>query len=112
VAVASGLNNARQLMEEVKNGNKNNYHFIEIMACPGGCLNGGGMPLHNPNVVSFEERSRLRAKAIYKQDENLPIRKSHENPSIIQLYKEFYEKPGSHKAHELLHSDVHERKFI
>lgn len=112
VAVASGLSNARKLMEEIKNGNKNNYHFIEIMACPSGCLNGGGMPLHNPNVISFEERAKLRSKGIYKQDQYAHIRKSHENPSIIQLYKEYFDKPGSHKAHELLHSHIHERKFI
>jgi NADP-reducing hydrogenase subunit HndD len=66
VVAASGLANARKLMEEVKNGNKNNYHFIEIMACPGGCVNGGGMPIHNPNDISFETRAKLRAKAIYK----------------------------------------------
>lgn len=112
VAVVSGLGNARMILEEIKAGNKNNYHFIEIMGCPGGCLNGGGMPIIDPNTISFQERTIARAKGIYKQDRNLPLRKSHENPYIIQLYKEYFEKPGSHKAHEILHSSIPKREFI
>jgi NADP-reducing hydrogenase subunit HndD len=111
VCAASGLANARKVLEDVKSGKKQ-YHFIEIMACPGGCVNGGGMPIHNPNEVSFEERAKIRAKSIYKEDERKTIRKSHENPQIIQLYKEYFEKPGSHKAHEVLHTDYDKRKFI
>jgi NADP-reducing hydrogenase subunit HndD len=111
VCAASGLANARKVLEDVKTGKKE-YHFIEIMACPGGCVNGGGMPIHNPNDVPFEERAKLRAKAIYKEDERKTIRKSHENPQIIQLYKEYFEKPGSHKAHKVLHTSYDKRRFI
>ena len=111
VCAASGLANAKRVLDDVKAG-KRNYHFIEIMACPGGCVNGGGMPLHDPNVISFEQRAMLRAKALYKQEAGLPFRKSHQNPSIIKVYEEFFEKPGSHKAHEVLHTHFKERKFV
>jgi NADP-reducing hydrogenase subunit HndD len=111
VCAASGLKNAKHILDLVKNGKKN-YHFIEIMACPGGCVNGGGMPLQPLNEVSFTERAKLRAKAIYKGDRAKTIRKSHQNPMIIQLYKEYFEKPGSHKAHDALHRTYTPRKFI
>ncbi|MDR0739973.1 MAG: [FeFe] hydrogenase, group A [Mycoplasmataceae bacterium] len=111
VCAASGLANARRVLEDVKSGKKQ-YHFIEIMACPGGCVNGGGMPIHNPNEISFEERAKARAKSIYKEDERKTIRKSHENTQIIQLYKEYFGKPGSHKAHEVLHTTHDKRRFI
>jgi NADP-reducing hydrogenase subunit HndD len=111
VCAASGLRNARKVLEEVKRGKKN-YHFIEIMACPGGCVNGGGMPLIDPNVVSFEERAKKRALSLYREDKSEKIRKSHENPAIIALYKEYFGKPGSHKAHEVLHTNYDPRKFI
>jgi NADP-reducing hydrogenase subunit HndD len=103
VAVASGLANARELLEQVKSGEKN-YHFIEIMGCPGGCVNGGGQPKQPASVRNFTDIKALRAKALYTQDANMPLRKSHENPAIKQLYKEYLEKPGSHKAHEILHT--------
>lgn len=103
VAVASGLANARKLLEDVKSG-KANYHFIEIMACPGGCVNGGGQPQQPGTVRNFTDIRALRAKALYDQDVNMPIRKSHENPSIQMLYDEYLGEPGSHKAHELLHT--------
>jgi NADP-reducing hydrogenase subunit HndD len=112
VVAASGLANAKKVIESIQNGNKKNYHFVEIMACPGGCVNGGGMPLHDPNEISFEKRAELRARSIYKEDSNKMIRKSHENPMIIQLYKEYFERPGSHKAHEALHTHYEKRKFI
>lgn len=110
VAVASGLSNARQLLENVKSG-KADYHFIEIMGCPGGCVNGGGQPQQPANVRNFTDIRSLRAKALYKLDASMPLRKSHENPSVKQLYDEFLEKPGSHKAHELLHTSYVKRKI-
>lgn len=109
VAVASGLANARALLEDVKAGRKN-YHFIEIMACPGGCVNGGGQPIQPASVRNFVDLRAERAKAIYEEDKNLPIRKSHENPMIKKIYDEFFEEPGSHKAHHILHTQYVDRK--
>ncbi|MHC4660941.1 MAG: NADH-dependent [FeFe] hydrogenase, group A6 [Planctomycetota bacterium] len=99
VAVAHGLANARLLMKQVEAG-KSPYHFIEIMACPGGCLGGGGQP-----IPTSPEIRRKRAEAIYAEDMDMPLRKSHENPEVQRLYKEFLEKPGGHKSHELLHTE-------
>lgn len=110
VAVASGLANARELLEDVKSGKKN-YHFIEIMGCPGGCVNGGGQPQQPASVRNFSDIRELRAKALYNLDASMPLRKSHENPSIKALYKEYLEKPGSHKAHELLHTTYVKRSI-
>ena len=98
VAVASGLANARQILDDVKAG-KANYHFIEIMACPGGCIGGGGQPITKSNAKRAE-----RIKEIYIEDEKLPLRKSHDNPEVQQLYKEFLHEPLGHKSHELLHT--------
>lgn len=103
VAVASGLANARKLLDDVKSG-KANYQFIEIMGCPGGCVNGGGQPQQPGTVRNFTDIRTLRAKALYDMDVNMPHRKSHTNPSIKNLYDEFLEKPGSHKAHHILHT--------
>ena len=103
VAVASGLVNARKVLDMVKSGEKD-YTFIEIMGCPGGCVNGGGQPIQPASVRNFVDLKGLRAAALYKDDENLPIRKSHENPFIKMLYDEYVEKPGSHRAHEVLHT--------
>ncbi len=103
VAVASGLVNARKVLDMVKSGEKD-YTFIEIMGCPGGCVNGGGQPIQPASVRNFVDLKGLRAAALYKDDENLPIRKSHENPVIKMLYDEYFEKPGSHRAHEILHT--------
>lgn len=103
VAVASGLRNAKELLDEIRDG-KANYHFIEIMGCPGGCVNGGGQPQQPAKVRNFVDIRALRAKALYDIDSSMNIRKSHENPAIKQLYDEFLEKPGSHKAHEYLHT--------
>ena len=103
VCVASGLANAKKVMEAVKNGEKN-YTFIEIMACPGGCVNGGGQPTQPSEVYNFNDLRALRAQALYKNDAAKAIRKSHENPEIQKLYAEYFEKPGSHKAHAALHT--------
>jgi NADP-reducing hydrogenase subunit HndD len=103
-AVAHGLVNARQLMNSVKNGELD-VHFIEIMACPGGCLGGGGQP-----IPTNEEIRRKRAKAIYEEDMSLEYRKSHENPEIIAVYRDFLGEPLSHKSHELLHTHYTERE--
>lgn len=108
VAVASGLVNAKILLDEVKSG-KSNYHFIEIMGCEGGCVTGGGQPIQPANVMNFTDIKSLRAKALYDIDAAMPIRKSHENTSIKQLYDEYLEKPGSHKAHEILHTSYVKR---
>ena len=109
VAVASGLANARALLEDVKAGRKN-YHFIEIMACPGGCVNGGGQPTQPASVRNFVDLRAERAKAIYEEDKNLPVRKSHENPMIKKIYDEYFGEPGSHKAHHVLHTQYVDRK--
>jgi NADP-reducing hydrogenase subunit HndD len=110
VAVASGLGNARKLLEKVKSGEAD-YQFIEIMGCPGGCVNGGGQPQQPASVRNFQDLRALRAKALYDSDAACPIRKSHENPSIQKLYEEFLGTPGSHKAHELLHTTYVKRSI-
>ena len=101
--MASGLANARRLLDRVKSGEAY-YDFIEIMACPGGFINGGGQPLLSAEVRSFERVVERRMVALYAQDYRMPLRKSHENPCVKVIYKEFLEKPGSHKAHEVLHT--------
>lgn len=108
VAVASGLGNARKLLDKV-NKDEAEYHFIEIMGCPGGCVNGGGQPQQPASVRNFTDLRTLRAKALYDQDAAMPIRKSHENPSIKKLYEEYLGEPGSHKAHEILHTSYVKR---
>ena len=102
-AVAHGLGNARKLLDAVKAGEET-YDFIEIMACPGGCVTGGGQPIVPAKVHMDIDLKAERAKALYTEDKSLPIRKSHENPVIKKLYDEYFEKPGSHKAHKLLHT--------
>lgn len=99
VAVAYGTANAKKILDIV-NQNKDKYHFIEIMTCPGGCLGGGGQPL--PVTPEIRE---ARAKAIYEEDHSLNIRKSHENPAVKKLYEDFLIEPNSHLAHKLLHTD-------
>lgn len=108
VAVASGLTNAATVLDRVKNGQAD-YHFIEIMCCPGGCVNGGGQPIQSGNTRNFTDLKAERAKALYEEDKNLPLRKSHESPIIKQLYEEYLEKPGSHKAHSILHTSYVKR---
>ncbi len=108
VAVASGLANARELLEKIKSGEAN-YQFIEIMGCPGGCVNGGGQPQVPASIRNFTDIRAERAKALYNQDADMPLRKSHENPAIKQLYDEYLGKPGSHKAHDILHTSYVKR---
>ena len=103
VAVVSGTANAGKLLTEIREG-KRNYHFIEIMACPGGCVNGGGQPLHDAYTRAHVDLKTLRAKALYSEDEASVYRKSHENPIVKKVYDEYLGEPGSHKAHHLLHT--------
>ena len=93
----------------VKSGEKD-YTFIEIMACPGGCVNGGGQPIVPSSVKNFIDVREVRAKGLYDLDADRPLRRSHENPSIKKLYDEYLESYGSHKAHHLLHTTYVERK--
>lgn len=103
VAVASGMKNANTLLEKIRSGEAQ-YHFIEIMGCPGGCVNGGGQPTQPSEVRSFTDLKAIRAKALYDEDESLPLRKSHESPIVQQVYEEFLGKPGSERAHHILHT--------
>jgi NADP-reducing hydrogenase subunit HndD len=102
-AIASGTGNAKKLLDRIKRGEAE-YHFVEIMACPGGCVNGGGQPIQPSGVRSWVDLRRERAKALYEEDENLPLRKSQDNPFVKKLYKEYLGHPGSERAHELLHT--------
>ena len=101
IGIAHGLGNARKLLEDIRHG-KSEFHAIEIMACPGGCIGGGGQPLHHGDSAIL----KARAKAIYAEDAGKTIRKSHENPYIVELYEEFLGKPMSEKAHHLLHTSL------
>ncbi len=109
VAVASGLENARALCEQIKNGTCK-YQFIEIMGCPGGCVNGGGQPIQSAFVRRNTDIRALRASVLYQIDANSKVRKSHENAVVTTLYKEYLGEPGSHKAHEILHTSYVARK--
>ena len=103
VAVASGLANARQLLDMVKAGELE-VDFIEIMACPGGCVNGGGQPQVHASVRNFTDIREERAKVLYNLDDANSVRKSHQNPAIIEIYDTYLGEPGSEKAHHLLHT--------
>ena len=103
VVAASGLKNARKILEEIKSGNAD-YQFVEIMACPGGCVMGGGQPIKSSKIRREVDVRKLRADGLYSIDEKSQIRKSHENPVVRKLYKEYLEKPGSYRAHKLLHT--------
>ncbi len=105
IGIAHGLGNARKLLNDIKAG-KSTFHAIEIMACPGGCINGGGQPLHHGN----SDVVKARWKAIYEEDALKPIRKSHENPDIIKLYEEYLGKPLGEKSHHLLHTHYFDRR--
>ena len=110
-AVVHGLSNARKVLEMQKSGEKS-YDFIEVMACPGGCVTGGGQPIVSSKKLGDINVKAERAKAIYEEDKNLPIRKSHKNPYITKIYKEFLGEPNGHLAHELLHTHyVKRNKF-
>lgn len=98
-AVVSGLANTRALLEKIERGDVH-YDFVEVMACPGGCVGGGGQPIHDGEELAFE-----RGKNLYYLDKNADIRFSHENKDVLKMYEEYFEKPNSHKAHMLLHTD-------
>jgi NADP-reducing hydrogenase subunit HndD len=103
VAVASSTSKANELLNKIRNGELD-VQFVEIMACPGGCVNGGGQPVQPMSVRAEIDLPKVRAKVLYDADAMLPVRKSHENPDIKLIYKEFFGEPGSHKAHEILHT--------
>lgn len=107
VAVVHGTKNARTILEKVKGGE--HYDFIEIMACPGGCIHGGGQPIVDSRTRAVTDVKALRAKALYSEDEASALRKSHENPYVQKLYSEYFGEPCSHKAHELLHTTYTKR---
>ncbi|MBQ5436991.1 MAG: iron hydrogenase small subunit, partial [Firmicutes bacterium] len=114
IAVASGMKNAKVLLDQIREG-KSPYTFIEIMGCPGGCINGGGQPyvrdtfMPNEDIDIYDKYLQLRSKALYSEDERAVHRQSHNNPDIQTLYKEYLGEPNSHKAHELLHTTYKER---
>ncbi|MEG0876461.1 MAG: NADH-dependent [FeFe] hydrogenase, group A6 [Oscillospiraceae bacterium] len=110
VAVTSGLENASKLLNSIKSGEAH-YDFIEIMACPGGCVNGGGQPIQPGYVHNTRDVRAIRASALYNEDKNMPLRKSHENPVVKEIYSTFLEQPGSHKAHEILHTSYEKREL-
>ena len=108
VAVTSGLSNAAALLDRVKSGQAN-YDFIEVMACPGGCVNGGGQPHQPGDIRNFTDLRADRAKALYSEDAAMTLRKSHENPVIKDLYDSYLGQPGGHRSHELLHTSYTRR---
>ena len=115
ICVASGMANAAPILDDIRAG-KSKYHFIEIMCCPGGCINGGGQPYVRPQLLPNEDLDIIdtyrdkRAQALYSEDERQAIRQSHNNPQINELYEKFLGEPNSHKAHELLHTTYAARK--
>lgn len=109
VAVASGTKNAKEIMEKIKKG-EGDYLFVEIMGCPGGCINGGGQPIQHAVVHNFIDLKARRAQVLYEADKANKKRMSHENSAIKELYDTYLEKPGSHKAHEILHTSYTPRK--
>ncbi len=108
VAVTSGLENASKLLDMIKSGEKS-YEFVEVMACPGGCVNGGGQPIQPGYIRNFVDLRKARAAALYSEDAGMKLRKSHENPEVKQIYDEYLGEPNSHKAHEILHTHYTER---
>ena len=111
VAVISGLANARTVLNDIKDG-KRHYDFVEVMACPGGCINGGGQPVQGDSVRNYTDLKKLRAKALYDADKKMELRKSHESPVVKMLYDEYFDAPGKHRAHRLLHTSyVKRNKF-
>ncbi len=109
VAAVHGLANARKVLDAIRAGEAD-YHFIEIMACPGGCVTGGGQPIVDSKTLMDIDLKAERAKAIYAEDKRLAVRKSHKNPAITKIYDEYLEKPGSHKAHKLLHTHYSQKE--
>ena len=109
VAAVSGIASANYVMSRIKDGTAP-WHFVEIMCCPGGCVNGGGQPIQPASVRNFTDLKALRAKALYDQDAAMPLRKSHQSPAVKLVYDEYFENYGSHKAHEILHTSYVGRK--
>ncbi len=109
IAVASGLSNARKLLDEIKAGNSK-YHFIEIMSCPGGCVNGGGQPIVNTETRNLVDIRQARAKVLYNKDKKSALRKCHENPIVKTIYAEYFGEPNSHIAHDVLHTEYVKRE--
>ena len=105
IGIAHGLGNARKLLEDIQAGNSE-FHAIEIMSCPGGCIGGGGQPYHHGDAGILKKRQA----ALYREDKNKTLRKSHENPHIIELYEKFLGEPMSEKAHHLLHTEYFDRR--
>lgn len=108
IGIAHGLANARILMDEIKNGNPRNLHAVEVMACPGGCIGGAGQPYHHGQVEILQKRQA----ALYEEDSNKPLRKSHENKAVQEMYENYFEAPMSHKAHKLLHTHYEAKERI
>ena len=108
VCVASGVSNIKKVLKGIKSGELN-YDFVEFMCCPGGCVNGGGQPIQPGAIRNFVDLRAKRAAALYGEDDNMPLRKSHENPEVQALYRDYLGEPNSHKAHELLHTHYTER---
>ena len=111
VAVASGTKNAKVIMDKIKDSTAD-YTFVEIMGCPGGCINGGGQPVQPASVRNFVDYKALRANALYENDKSRPHRKSHENEDVQEVYREFLGEPNSHKAHEILHTSYVKRSMF
>ena len=111
VAVASGTKNAKVIMDKIKDSTAD-YTFVEIMGCPGGCINGGGQPVQPASVRNFVDYKTLRANALYENDKSRPHRKSHENEDVQEVYREFLGEPNSHKAHEILHTSYVKRSMF
>ena len=109
ICVASGLHNVKRVLDGIRDGSLQ-YDFVEFMACPGGCINGGGQPIQHANVRNFTDIKALRAAALYRQDEGMTYRRSHENPVVQKVYADFLGEPGSHKAHALLHCSYIKQK--
>ena len=109
VAACSSLTNAKKVLESVKSGEAE-YDFIEIMCCPGGCINGGGQPIQSAGIRNFTDLRSKRAEALYAQDSDMPLRKSHENPLVIKLYDDFLGNPGGRLSHKLLHTSYKKGK--
>lgn len=110
VCCVSGIHNTSLVLDAVKSGEKR-YDFIEIMACPGGCINGGGQPTQLADVRNFTDLKGLRAKALYDEDQRMALRKSHENPLVKQVYAEYLGSPGSERAHQILHTSYTVRSY-
>ena len=108
IAVVSGLKNARKMLEDLKNG-KADYDFLEVMACPGGCIMGGGQPIKSSKTRTVVDVFAKRSNTLYSIDEKSTIRKSHENPYLKEVYKEYVGEPGGHIAHKLLHTTYKKR---